>query len=147
VSPLIVSDALSVLCRAEAGWLIAQADALLPELQELGLEVVHNRTALTMLPMRDTREGGTFFLGEVLVAEARVRLSYQQDGVQQGYAAVLGRDLVQALAAAVLDAAGQLPQFGVRVTRLVDAERQRQEQEDELLLREVEATRVEMETF
>lgn len=147
MSARIAADPLSVLCRAEAGWLIAQADALLPELQELGLEVVQNRTALTMLPMRDTRGGGAFYLGEVLVAEAHVRVGHQEGGALQGYAAVLGRDLVQALAAAVLDAAGQLPQFGQRVTGLVNAERQRQEQEDELLLREIEATRVEMETF
>ncbi|WP_293910689.1 phosphonate C-P lyase system protein PhnG [Deinococcus sp.] len=137
-----LTDPLSVLCRAEAGWLIEQAEALLPELQDLGLEVLLNRTALTLLPMQDTVSGQPFYLGEVLLAEAQVRV-----GEQQGYAAVVGRDLVQALAAAVLDAAGTLPQFEQRVTALIGAERVRQAADDDRTLREIEATRVEMETF
>lgn len=142
---LTAPDALSVLCRADAGWLTAQAEQLLPDLQALGLEVLQNRTALSMLPMQDTARGASFYLGEVLLAEAHVRVGGPHG--QEGYAAVLGRDLVQALAAAVLDAARHLPQFEGQVAALVRSERQRQEEEDDLTLREIEATRVEMETF
>jgi len=141
----MAGDALSVLCRADASLLTEHAERLLPELQALGLEVLQNRTALSMLPMHDTARGVNFYLGEVLLAEAHVRVGGPQG--QEGYAAVLGRDLVKALAAAVLDAAGRLPQFGGQVAALVEAERKRQEEEDDLTLREIEATRVEMETF
>jgi alpha-D-ribose 1-methylphosphonate 5-triphosphate synthase subunit PhnG len=135
-------DALSVLCRMDAARLKALAEQILPDLEPLGIEVQRNRTALSMLPMKDTAQGSTFYLGEVLVAEAWVRV-----GEAQGYAAVTGRDLEQALAAALLDAAGRLPEWWSWVEALVNAERDRQAAEDTLTLREIGATRAVMETF
>ena len=133
---------LSVLCRAPAERLKAWAEVLLDNLQGGDVEVQHNATGLVLLPMADSVEGGPFLLGEVLVAEARVRLRSAE-----GYAAVLGRDLQQALAAALLDAASRLPEYAAQVQGWVDGERAAQWAADETLLREVEATRVEMETF
>ena len=133
---------LSVLCRAPAERVKAWAELLLDGLQNGDVDVQHNATGLVLLPMADSVQGGPFLLGEVLVAEARVRLRSAE-----GYAAVLGRDLQQALAAALLDAATRLPEHAAQVQDWVDQERAAQWADDETLLREVEATRVEMETF
>ena len=134
---------LETLTHAHADAVKALADDLLPALQERGaLEVIESRTGLVMLPYRDTVQGTLFHLGEVLVAEARVRL-----GALEGYGAVVGRDLEHAMAVAVVDAAWQ---SGVQLERIADfvaragAEAQA---EHEALYRKVEATRVQMETF
>ena len=138
---------LSVLCRAPAERVKAWAEELLEGLEDGDVDVQHNATGLVLLPMADSVQGGPFLLGEVLVAEARVRLRSAQGYSVWGYAAVLGRDLQQALAAALLDAASRLPEYAAQVQGWTDEERAAQWAADETLLREVEATRVEMETF
>src|SRR5579859_4173059 len=92
------SHYLSVLSRAAAPAVKQFADMLIPQLG--AIEVVRNRTGLVMTPMVDTAEGSSFYLGEVLVAEALVRI-----GPIEGYGACLGRDLEQAVAIALIDAA------------------------------------------
>lgn len=52
------------------------------------VQVINSRTGLAMLPFTDSATGVTFYLGETLLAEARVRV-----GEEEGYAACLGRDL------------------------------------------------------
>lgn len=134
---------LGVLAAAPAADVKALADRILPELHGLGpLEVVHNRTGLVMLPYRDTVRGAPFHLGEVLVAEGHVR----QAGLT-GYGACLGRDLEQALAMALLDLAAQHGGFQGLLHPFVDGHAAQQAQETDTLLRQVEATRVQMETF
>lgn len=128
---------LEVLARAEPARLKAAAEALLPSLG--AVEVLANRTGLVLLPMRDTVTGTDFHLGEVLVAEAHLRLPCGTEG----YGMVIGRDLERAMAMAVLDAAGEDP----AVARLVAEEARAQAAADRETLRAVEATRVEMETF
>jgi alpha-D-ribose 1-methylphosphonate 5-triphosphate synthase subunit PhnG len=129
---------LSILARADAAQIKAAAQAELPSLGPI--EVVASRTGLVMLPLRDTVKGTDFFLGEVLVAEAHIRA-----GGLDGYGMVTGRDLERAMAMAVLDLA-----LGLGNTDVLDfiaAEARLQNAEDEARLRQIEATRVEMETF
>ena len=129
---------LSVLARADAARIKAMAEAALPSLGPI--DVVTSRTGLVMLPLRDTVKGTDFFLGEVLVAEAHIRAADLD-----GYGMVTGRDLERAMAMAVLDLA-----LGLGNTAALDfiaAEARLQNAEDEARLRQIEATRVEMETF
>lgn len=117
------------------------AEAILPALGEV--QVLSNRTGLVMLPYTDTSQGTRFHLGEVLVAEAHVRLA---NGVE-GYGACVGRDLLHALAVALLDAALVAGIARERILAFLVEQAAAQAAADELLLRQVEATRVEMETF
>ncbi len=132
------STHLSVLARAEPGRIKAMAEQVLPALG--AVEVLISRTGLVMLPLRDTVKGVDFFLGEVLVAEAHIRA-----GGAEGYGMVTGRDLEQAMAMAVLDAARSLRLPGV--PEFVRQEAAAQAASDDARLRRIEATRVEMETF
>jgi alpha-D-ribose 1-methylphosphonate 5-triphosphate synthase subunit PhnG len=134
------STYLSVLARAAPEKVKAFVEDLIPELG--AIDVLENRTGLVMLPMTEPVHGAAFYVGEVLVAEARVRV-----GGSEGYAACLGRDLEQALAIALLDAAlvGGFKRF--EILGFVDELAADQLQEDDQLLKLVEATRVEMETF
>jgi len=134
------SRCLSILSRAPAEEVKRFADALIPQLGDI--EVLHNRTGLAMLPMRDPVEGITFYLGEVLIAEAHVSL-----GESEGYAACLGRDVEHALAMALIDAANAAHLAPDRIAAFVESQAARLEEADRRLLRQVEATRVEMETF
>ena len=131
---------LDVLARADAARLMVLAETLLPLLDSV--EVVQSRTGLVMLPMRDTVQGTDFHLGEVLVAEAHLRAV----GCE-GYGMVVGRDLERAMAMAVVDVAaaslGQTP----AIFAFLQAEAAAQVALDDARLREIEATRVEMETF
>jgi alpha-D-ribose 1-methylphosphonate 5-triphosphate synthase subunit PhnG len=130
---------LGILARADAARLAALAESLLPGLGEV--DVIHSRTGLVMLPMRDTVQGTDFHLGEVLVAEAQIR-----SGGADGYGMVIGRDLERAMAMAVVDAAaavGHTPEIRAFLHR----EAALQSATDQARLREVEATRVDMETF
>ncbi|PLL12508.1 phosphonate C-P lyase system protein PhnG [Tabrizicola sp. TH137] len=129
---------LSALARSCPKRLKAMAEAMLPRLG--AVEVVQSRTGLVMLPFRDTVRGKDFFLGEVLVAEAHIRAS----GIE-GYGMVTGRDLERAMAMAVLDAGRALGLS--EVVAFAAREAAVQAEEDTALLRRVEATRVEMETF
>ena len=106
------------------------------------IEVVTNRTGLAMLPMTDTARGADFHVGEVLVSEAHIRASGQE-----GYGMIIGRDLEQAMAMAVVDLAGAAGIASDAIEGLVTSEAARQADEDRETLRRVEATRVAMETF
>jgi alpha-D-ribose 1-methylphosphonate 5-triphosphate synthase subunit PhnG len=137
------SHSLNILTHAPAHEVKALADELLPALEAAGsLEVAHNRTGLVMLPYRDTVQGTLFHLGEVLVAEAEVR---QHDLI--GYGVVVGRDLGQSLAVALLDLAWQSGVQTERLNRFLEQQHTLQLEAQAILQRKVEATRVNMETF
>jgi alpha-D-ribose 1-methylphosphonate 5-triphosphate synthase subunit PhnG len=134
---------LTTLTTAPAAAVKEFVEQLLDQLA--AVEVIENRTGLVMLPYTDTAQGTPFFLGEVLVTEAHVRI-----GESQGYAACLGRDLEQALAIAIVDAILQNPlpnpaQSSCRA--FIDAQAARLAEAEATLLRQVEATRVELEVF
>jgi alpha-D-ribose 1-methylphosphonate 5-triphosphate synthase subunit PhnG len=131
---------LSILARAPAGAVKAFAEELIPDLGPI--EVLQNRTGLVMIPMSESVKGATFYVGEALIAEARVRV-----GDHEGYAACLGRDLHQALAIALIDAARSATPSHVPITRFVTALGSELAAAEDELMRQVEATRVEMETF
>lgn len=131
---------LSTICSAPADELKEFVDAILPELGPV--EVLQNRTGLAIVPMRDSAQGTTFYLGEVLIAEAHVRLA-----VTDGYAACVGRDLEQALAAAILDAATAAGVLEEQIARFVEWQSRQAAERDTALLRQVEATRIDTETF
>ncbi len=131
---------LSTLARANANAVKACAEALIPGLEPI--TVIVNRTGLAMLPMEETVCGETFYLGEVLLSEAHVRAAGAE-----GYAACLGRDLEQALAIALLDAAYAAGRDCERITAFVDSQAAALASADEALGQQVEQTRVELETF
>jgi alpha-D-ribose 1-methylphosphonate 5-triphosphate synthase subunit PhnG len=134
------STMLSVLCRAPAAEVKMFAEELIPDVQPI--EVLHNRTGLVMLPSIEPVHGTAFYLGEALIAEA-----YVQVAGTTGYAACLGRDIEQALAIAIIDAANAAAIASERIHAFVQREHIRQQQEDAMLMAQVAATRVEMETF
>ncbi len=105
--------------------------------------VIKNQTGLAMVPYIDSANGTVFHLGEVLIAEAHVRLSDDTEG----YGMVMGRDNTFALAVAILDASMQQQHMVDEIRAFVTQQEAIQKQDDSDLLRKVEATRVEMETF
>lgn len=135
--------ALEVLARADAARLRDLGEALIPLLG--AVEVLRSRTGLVMLPMRDTAQGRAFHLGEVLVAEAHVRSS--RSAWVEGYGMRRGRDLEAAMAMALADLALALGPARDRVGAFLGDEAARQAEADDRAMREVEATRVAMETF
>lgn len=130
---------LDVLARADSDRLAALAEGVLASLGPV--EVVQSRTGLVMLPMRDTVQGTDFHLGEVLMAEAHIRAAGTE-----GYGMIVGRDLTRAMAMAVVDAAASLGQTP-EIRAFLHREAAEQAATDTARLREVEATRVDMETF
>ena len=135
-----MDDTLSTLARADAVRLKAFSETLIADMGDI--EVLHSRSGLVMLPMRDTAGGVAFHLGEVLVSEAHIRM-----GDAQGYGMRRGHDLEASMAMALVDLAMAA---GVRVSdceAFCDAEAQRLAAQDAAVLRRVEATRVNMETF
>lgn len=134
-------EALTLLTHAPAEAVKALAEDILPHLGEITMLV--NRTGLVMLPYTDSAQGTIFHLGEVLVSEAHLQIG----SGQQGYALVTGRDLVQAVAIAVLDAALQAQIMTDEIKTFLQGQAVAQAKADEAMLRLVEATRVEMETF
>lgn len=135
-----MDDRLSVLARADAARLKTFAERLIPDLGEI--EVVQSRSGLVMLPMRDTAGGVAFHLGEVLMSEAHIRKNDTQ-----GYGMRRGHDLEASMAMALIDLALS---NNVRVddcAAFCDAEAKSLDEADEAVLRRVEATRVNMETF
>jgi alpha-D-ribose 1-methylphosphonate 5-triphosphate synthase subunit PhnG len=132
---------LTLLTHAPADDVKALAEGVLDALGEI--TVINNRTGLVMQPYTDSAEGTAFHLGEVLVAEAHIRLA---SGVE-GYGLVTGRDTVFAMGVAVLDAALQSGIAADTIEPFLAAQQEAQQAADEKLLRQVEATRVEMETF
>jgi len=133
-------DVLSTLSRAPAIEVKLFAESLMSELEPI--QVLENRTGLVMLPMKEPVKGTTFYLGEVLIAEAHV----QAHGVE-GYAACLGRDHEQAVALALIDAANTAGVAQNEIDQFYRAQANRLENADQELLKQVAATRVEMETF
>lgn len=135
------ADYLRILTHSPAPAVKALAEAIIPQLPEIS--VLKNRTGLVMLPYSDSAEGTVFHLGEALVAEGHIRLA---DGVE-GYGMVLGRDVEFALGVAVLDAAIRANVETGMIQAFLHKQAQVQQAADEELLRKVQATRVEMETF
>ena len=133
---------LDILASADAEGIKVVAENLLDELGPV--EVLVNRTGLAMLPYTDTVKNTAFHLGEVLMAEAHIRLP---DHGTEGYGAVVGRDLEHAMAMAVIDASFVSDIGKAGIEEFLTNERNRQTQDDEIRLRKVEATRVRMETF
>lgn len=134
------STYLSVLSQVPAERIKPFVDGLLPDLGQVSVQ--SNRTGLVMLPYTESVHLTRFHLGEVLVSEARVALHGTT-----GYGACLGRDLEQSLAIAILDAALQADIMTESIYQFVEAEARTQAADEETLLRQVEATRIEMETF
>ena len=139
-TPLDQGTYLSVLSQVPAARIKPFVDELLPTLGQVTVQ--SNRTGLVMLPYTESVQHTRFHLGEVLVSEAKVMLHGQT-----GYGACLGRDLEQSLAIAILDAALQADIMTEPIQQFIQAETRIQAAAEETLLRQVEATRIEMETF
>ena len=135
------SNYLTILTHAPAEGVKTLAEAVLPSLGDI--QVLQNRTGLVMMPYTDSAQGTMFHLGEVLVAEARIALP---DGTE-GYGMVIGRDLVFAMGVAVLDAALTAGIMTDEIDAFLTEQKALLDDADTDLLRKVEATRVEMETF
>lgn len=135
------SDYLTILTHAPAEAVKALAEEIIPKLGEFS--VIRSRTGLVMLPYSDSAQGALFHLGEVLTAEGHIRL---ESGVE-GYGIIVGRDLAFALAIAVLDAALTAGVMTAVIEDFLVTQQRAQLEADADLLRKVEATRVEMETF
>ena len=133
--------ALNILARARPERLKHLAETLLLEMGEIA--VLTNRTGLVMVPMRDTVENVDFHLGEVLVSEAHIAGA----AGHVGYGMVTGRDLERAMAMAVLDL--RLAEQGgdPAIAKFLAEESEFFAAEEDCRMRQVEATRVEMETF
>lgn len=134
------AEMLSILARAKSEPLKALAERLLDMIGDI--EVLENRTGLTMLPMADTAQGTNFHLGEVLMSEARIL-----SAGQEGYAMRRGRDLEAAMAMAIVDLSVALGLGHDACSAFLSEEAAYQADEDRETLRRVEATRVDMETF
>ncbi len=132
---------LGILARARPDRLKAMAESLLDRMGDI--EVIANRTGLVMVPMRDSVEQVDFHLGEVLVSQAHIA---DAEG-RIGYGMVTGRDLERAMAMAVIDLHLFVAGPDDTLARFLAEERAHALAEDEIRLRQVEATRVEMETF
>ena len=133
---------LTALSHGDADSVKRFAEGLLPQLGPV--EVLRSRTGLVMLPFRDTVKGTDFHLGEVLVAEAEVRLT---DHDVTGYGMVTGRDLEWAMAMALIDAAAAACLTPTAIDAFVTGLEAANADRDRARLRAVEATRVDMETF
>lgn len=136
-------EALSILTHAPAEDVKALAEIILPELDDI--TVLKNRTGLVMLPYTDSSQGTVFHLGEVLVAEAHIRLN--DEDATEGYGMVVGRDLTFAMAIAVIDAAMGAGLQTETIDNFLIEQHAAQSTADDVLLRKVESTRVNMETY
>lgn len=133
---------LTTLTHADADKVKRFAEGLLPDLGSV--EVLRSRTGLVMLPFRDTVKGTDFHLGEVLVAEAEVRLTGHD---ATGYGMVTGRDLEWAMAMALIDAAAAAGLTPTAIDAFLSELDAANTARDRARLSAVEATRVDMETF
>jgi alpha-D-ribose 1-methylphosphonate 5-triphosphate synthase subunit PhnG len=143
VSIFSQADALTILTHAPPAVVNPFAELLIPHLGDI--TVVVNRTGLVMLPYTDSAGGATFHLGEILVSEAHVQIG--DSARTQGYAMVMGRDLVFALACALIDAARTAGIQSEDIDLFLTEQAALQRDADAALLAQVENTRVEMETF
>ena len=135
-----MDDTLGTLARADAARLKAFAETLIADLGDI--EVLHSRSGLVMLPMRDTAGGVAFHLGEVLMSEAHIR-----KGDTAGYGMRRGHDLEASMAMALVDLAMATDVRAADCAAFCEAESAALRDADEDVLRRVEATRVDMETF
>ena len=133
-------DTLSILARADATKLKSFAETLIPDLGEI--EVLKSRSGLVMLPMRDTAKGVAFHLGDVLMSEAHIR-----NGDVQGYGMRRGHDLETSMAMALVDLAISTNVRSAECKEFCEAHAKSLQAADDAVLRRVEATRVNMETF
>jgi alpha-D-ribose 1-methylphosphonate 5-triphosphate synthase subunit PhnG len=132
---------LGILARARPENLKRHAETLLAEMGEI--TVLANRTGLVMVPMRDTVGQVDFHLGEVLVSEAQIA----DRAGHVGYGMITGRDLERAMAMAVVDLSVAARGTDAATAQFLAEEKAHVAQADEVRMRQVEATRVEMETF
>lgn len=135
-----MDDTLSTLARADAAKLKIFADTLISDIGEI--EVLKSQTGLVMLPIRDTAKGVAFHLGEVLMSEAHIRT-----GDAQGYGMRRGHDLETSMAMALVDLAISLNVRSAECKEFCEAQAKSLQAADDEVLRRVEATRVNMETF
>ena len=135
-------QALDILAASRPETIKACAEDVLTDLGDVS--VLTNRTGLAMLPFMDTVRNTAFHLGEVLVAEAHIRVPGRN---VDGYGAITGRDLEHAMAMAVIDAAIAAGHGTGPIIALLDGELRHQQETDRERLKKVEATRVQMETF
>ncbi|MEL6510616.1 MAG: phosphonate C-P lyase system protein PhnG [Pseudomonadota bacterium] len=135
-----MDDTLDTLARADGARLKAFAETLIPDLGSI--EVVDSRSGLVMLPIRDTAGGVAFHLGEVLMSEAHIR-----KGDVSGYGMRRGHDLEGSMAMALVDLAMATDVRVSECRAFCDAQAEALQKADEDVLRRVEATRVNMETF
>ena len=134
-------EMLDILARARPDSLKHHAETLLCDMGEI--TVVANRTGLVMVPMRDTVQNVDFHLGEVLVSEAQIT----DPAGHVGYGMVTGRGLECAMAMAVIDLSVAARGRDGATAGFLAEEKAHQTQVDAERMRQVEATRVEMETF
>lgn len=134
------SETLSILARSGGEALKTFGETLIPLLGDV--DVQKSQTGLVMLPMRDTAQGTSFHLGEVLVSEAQIKR-----GDLQGYGMRKGRDLEAAMAMALVDLAMRSDVAAEGCHAFVTDQKDIQDAEDRATLCKVEATRVDMETF
>lgn len=134
-------DMLDTLARARPDRLKQHAESLLAAMGDI--TVIANRTGLVMVPMRDTVENVDFHLGEVLVSEAHIA----DRAGHAGYGMVTGRDLERAMAMAVVDLHVAANSLDDATATFLAAEKAQLLAADAERMRQVEATRVEMETF
>ena len=135
-----MDDTLGTLARADATRLKSFAETLIPDLGDI--EVLQSRSGLVMLPIRDTAKGVAFHLGEVLTSEAHIR----KDGYD-GYGMRRGNDLEAAMAMALVDLAMTTNVRATDCATFCASESKALEEEANQVLRRVDATRVDMETF
>ncbi len=136
------SEYLSILSRAAVEPLKLFADTIIPALEPI--QVKENRTGLVMIPYTDTAQNTQFYIGEALIAEARVTIL---NGAAEGYGACMGYDLEQALAISLCDAALTAGVQTDAIYTFIAAQATLQEEADDALLKAIESTRAEMETF
>ena len=134
-------EMLDILARARPDRLKQLAETLLSDMD--GITVIANRTGLVMVPMRDTVQNVDFHLGEVLVSEAHIT----DPAGHVGYGMVTGRDLERAMAMAVIDLAVAARGRDAATQAFLAEEQAHRAHVDAERMRQVEATRVEMETF
>ncbi|MDL2402079.1 phosphonate C-P lyase system protein PhnG [Rhizobium mayense] len=142
VGPYCHADVLEILAAGRPEYIKACAEAILETIGSI--DVLSNRTGLAMLPYEDTVHGTAFHLGEVLVSEAHIDA---RDHDVKGYGGVVGRDLEHAMAIAVVDASIAASHALSKIQTLLDAEHHHRLENDDVRLKMVEATRVQMETF
>lgn len=135
-----MDDTLGTLARADGAKLKAFAETLIPDLGDV--EVVRSQSGLVMLPMRDTAKGVAFHLGEVLMSEAHIR-----KGDTQGYGMRRGHDLEASMAMALVDLAISANVRRADCKAFCDTQAEALQKADDDVMRRVEATRVNMETF